>query len=52
MVGWFWEVLHEFDSPQRAALLKFATSCSRPPLMGFQWLNPSFCIHKVTACTM
>ncbi|KAL1511301.1 hypothetical protein AB1Y20_006106 [Prymnesium parvum] len=48
-VGWFWEVLHEFTSEQRAALLKFVTSCSRPPLMGFQWLQPAFCIHKATA---
>lgn len=49
VVGWFWDVLREFSSGQRAALLKFVTSCSRPPLMGFRWLQPTFCVHKATA---
>lgn len=32
----FWEVLHGFDDLQRRQLLKFVTSCSRPPLLGFK----------------
>ena len=44
-VRWFWQVLAEYPPPRRAAALKFATSCSRPPLMGFGWLQPPFCIH-------
>eukprot|EP00316_Scyphosphaera_apsteinii_P025320 CAMPEP_0119325862 /NCGR_PEP_ID=MMETSP1333-20130426/66870_1 /TAXON_ID=418940 /ORGANISM="Scyphosphaera apsteinii, Strain RCC1455" /LENGTH=130 /DNA_ID=CAMNT_0007333991 /DNA_START=47 /DNA_END=439 /DNA_ORIENTATION=+ len=48
VVQWLWQVLEEFDALKRAATLKFATSCSRPPLMGFRWLQPSFCVHKAT----
>merc|ERR1719261_1933898 len=43
----FWEVVMGFDDVQRAALLRFATSCSRPPLLGFAHLNPSFALHRV-----
>lgn len=32
----FWEVLRGFDDLQRRQLLKFVTSCSRPPLLGFK----------------
>lgn len=32
----FWEVLTEFDDLERRKLLKFVTSCSRPPLLGFK----------------
>jgi len=48
-VLWFWEVLADFDAGRRAATLKFATSCSRPPLMGFKWLQPPFHVHMATA---
>ena len=29
----FWKVLESFDQEQRRALLRFVTSCSRPPLL-------------------
>ncbi len=29
----FWKVVDKFDQDQRRALLRFATSCSRPPLL-------------------
>lgn len=32
----FWEVLTNFSDLQRRQLLKFVTSCSRPPLLGFK----------------
>lgn len=32
----FWDVLMGFDDLQRRQLLKFVTSCSRPPLLGFK----------------
>ncbi|KAH6558476.1 hypothetical protein KP509_1Z062300 [Ceratopteris richardii] len=47
----FWEVLREFGSHERCALLKFVTSCSRAPLLGFKHLQPAFTIHKVTCDT-
>ncbi|GAV76827.1 HECT domain-containing protein [Cephalotus follicularis] len=45
----FWEVLKGFERKERCLLLKFVTSCSRAPLLGFKHLQPSFTIHKV-AC--
>jgi len=42
----FWAVAGELDEPRRRALLKFVTSCSRPPLLGFKDLYPAFCIHN------
>ncbi|KAJ3674665.1 hypothetical protein LUZ60_005281 [Juncus effusus] len=44
----FWEVIKSFSPNERCMLLKFVTSCSRAPLLGFKYLNPSFTIHKVT----
>lgn len=32
----FWEVMTNFSDLQRRQLLKFVTSCSRPPLLGFK----------------
>lgn len=47
----FWEVLKEFEPQERCALLKFVTSCSRAPLLGFKHLQPAFTIHKVSCDT-
>uniref|UniRef100_A0ACD5W8W1 Uncharacterized protein n=1 Tax=Avena sativa TaxID=4498 RepID=A0ACD5W8W1_AVESA len=43
----FWEVIRGFKPTERCLLLKFVTSCSRAPLLGFKYLQPSFIIHKV-----
>ena len=43
----FWRVVAGFSPEERAALLKFVTSCSRPPLGGFKHLQPPFTICKV-----
>uniref|UniRef100_A0A0E0D4M4 HECT-type E3 ubiquitin transferase n=1 Tax=Oryza meridionalis TaxID=40149 RepID=A0A0E0D4M4_9ORYZ len=43
----FWEVIKGFKPTERCMLLKFVTSCSRAPLLGFKYLQPSFTIHKV-----
>lgn len=45
----FWEVIKGFEPEERCMLLKFVTSCSRAPLLGFKYLQPPFTIHKV-AC--
>ncbi|CAH0592635.1 unnamed protein product [Chrysodeixis includens] len=45
----FWRVLHNFTDDQRRQLLKFVTSCSRPPLLGFKDLQPPFCIQSAGA---
>ncbi|XP_066601185.1 ubiquitin-protein ligase E3C [Prorops nasuta] len=41
----FWKVVNEFNNLQKSQLLKFVTSCSRPPLLGFKELDPPFCIQ-------
>ncbi|XP_072172763.1 ubiquitin-protein ligase E3C-like [Diadema setosum] len=41
----FWRVVTSMTNAQRRHLLKFVTSCSRPPLLGFKELYPAFCIH-------
>ncbi|KAH7101855.1 HECT-domain-containing protein [Auriculariales sp. MPI-PUGE-AT-0066] len=41
----FWGVVKSFDTTQRRQLLRFVTSCSRPPLLGFKELVPLFSIR-------
>ena len=48
VIRWLWTVIREFTPQQQAATLKFATSCSRPPLMGFAHLVPPFCVQRAT----
>ncbi|KAF9445554.1 HECT-domain-containing protein [Macrolepiota fuliginosa MF-IS2] len=41
----FWKVVNAFTEDQKRALLRFVTSCSRPPLLGFKELVPNFSIR-------
>ncbi|KAG2440299.1 hypothetical protein HXX76_004410 [Chlamydomonas incerta] len=43
----FWRVVAELTPAEQAALLRFVTSCSRPPLGGFRYLQPPLTLHKV-----
>lgn len=45
VIAAFWAVVEAMTPVQRAVTLKFATSAARPPLLGFQWLTPPFCIQ-------
>ena len=48
VVIWLWDILEkDFDIRERALFLKFVTSCSKPPLLGFQHLEPPFSIRCV-----
>lgn len=48
VINWLWDILErDFDAKERAAFLKFVTSCSKPPLLGFQHLEPPFSIRCV-----
>jgi len=48
LVKWLFEILEsDFDRNERALFLKFVTSSSRPPLLGFASLNPQFTIRCV-----
>lgn len=43
----FWNVVSGMSPRHQAALLKFVTSCERPPAAGFKNMNPPFTIQKV-----
>ncbi|KAF9567255.1 hypothetical protein EC968_003459 [Mortierella alpina] len=42
----FWSVVQEMEEEDRRLLIKFITSCARPPLLGFAELNPRLCIRN------
>ncbi|CAM9730861.1 unnamed protein product, partial [Ectocarpus fasciculatus] len=44
---WFWEAIESFNPKEQGQFLKFVTSCSRPPLLGFERLNPPICLQRV-----
>jgi len=41
----FWQVMHELDDSDRRKVLRFVTSVSRAPLLGFRVLRPCFSIR-------
>jgi len=45
VISMFWEVVSEMPPGEQEALLRFVTSCSRPPLLGFKYLEPKLCIQ-------
>ncbi|XP_059616047.1 ubiquitin-protein ligase E3B [Phlebotomus argentipes] len=48
VVGWLWDILaRDFTEEERKLFLKFVTSCSKPPLLGFAHLEPPFSIRCV-----
>lgn len=48
VVCWLWDVLEkDFNSEEHKLFLKFVTSCSKPPLLGFANLEPPFSIRCV-----
>ena len=46
-VQMFWEVVEEMTPGQQKKLLRFMTSCSRQPLLGFQALDPAPAIQQI-----
>ncbi|XP_008333613.1 ubiquitin-protein ligase E3B-like isoform X1 [Cynoglossus semilaevis] len=48
VIIWLWDILSsDFNAYEIAMFLKFVTSCSRPPLLGFAYLKPPFSIRCV-----
>ncbi|KAK6201524.1 ubiquitin-protein ligase [Scheffersomyces amazonensis] len=45
-IKYFWEVVSEMTPQERFKLVKFVTSVSRAPLLGFQALSPKFGIRN------
>jgi hypothetical protein len=44
-----WAVLEGFTREERGLFLKFVTSCSKPPLLGFAHLHPAFTVQCVAS---
>lgn len=48
VINWLWDVLEkDFSQEEHRMFLKFITSCSKPPLLGFAHLEPAFSIRCV-----
>ena len=48
VIAWLWDILEkDFSDKERSMFLKFVTSCSKPPLLGFENLEPPFSIRFV-----
>ncbi|XP_047141200.1 ubiquitin-protein ligase E3B isoform X1 [Hydra vulgaris] len=47
-IVWLWDILsNDFTLQEKKLFLKFVTSCSNPPLLGFKHLEPPFSIRFV-----
>jgi len=46
IVQWLWEVVNDMNPDQQRKFLKFMTSCSRQPLLGFKSLAPAPCVQQ------
>merc|ERR1711957_228176 len=44
----FWQAMKAMSPENRMKVLRFVTSCSRTPLLGFAHLQPPFTLHKVS----
>jgi ubiquitin-protein ligase E3 C len=42
----FWNVMREITPDEQRQVLKFITSCSNTPLLGFSHLEPRLVIHR------
>uniref|UniRef100_A0A8W8JWC1 Ubiquitin-protein ligase E3B n=1 Tax=Magallana gigas TaxID=29159 RepID=A0A8W8JWC1_MAGGI len=48
VISWLWDIVtNDFTPQERALFLKFVTSCSKPPLLGFVNLEPPFSVRCV-----
>ncbi|KAL3804679.1 hypothetical protein HJC23_008494 [Cyclotella cryptica] len=46
IIQWLWEVVDEMTPEQQRKFLRFMTSCSRQPLLGFGSLIPAPCVQQ------
>ncbi|KAI8583264.1 hypothetical protein K450DRAFT_222752 [Umbelopsis ramanniana AG] len=47
VIRMLWQILQDFNSQEKRAFLKFVTSSPKPPLGGFEYLQPPFTIRIV-----
>lgn len=43
----FWLIIKSYSPEEREKFLSFVTGSNRPPLLGFRYLQPQFCLHQV-----
>ena len=43
----FWDFLRSLPNQQKEKFLSFVTGGNRPPLLGFKYLHPEFCLSKL-----
>ncbi|KAL6519741.1 E3 ubiquitin-protein ligase upl6 [Orobanche minor] len=48
VIKMFWDVVQNLSLANQRKILKFATGCSRGPLLGFEYLEPTFCIQRTS----
>lgn len=39
VIKWLWQLLEEFDAEDQGRFLKFVTSVSKPPLLGYDYMQ-------------
>mmetsp|Transcript_36049 Transcript_36049/g.67205 ORF Transcript_36049/g.67205 Transcript_36049/m.67205 type:complete len:216 (-) Transcript_36049:1114-1761(-) len=44
----FWKIMESLSPADQGEFLRFVTSCSRPPLLGYGQFNPPFNIMKIS----
>ena len=43
VIKWLWQIVgKEFSEEEQGKFLKFCTSCSKPPILGFSALHPRY----------
>ena len=47
VIKWMWQVVEELTPEEQGKFLKFITSCSKPPVLGFGSLSPAFSVRLV-----
>lgn len=48
MIRLLWQIVSEFNSTEKRAFLRFVTGCPKPPLGGFDYLQPPFTVRMVS----
>ncbi|KAI0984463.1 hypothetical protein GJ496_004309 [Pomphorhynchus laevis] len=48
LIVWFWSIVKGFTNEQRSDLLMFTTSLPRPPISGFEDLDPQFTLELLS----
>uniref|UniRef100_A0A2C9M5A1 HECT-type E3 ubiquitin transferase n=1 Tax=Biomphalaria glabrata TaxID=6526 RepID=A0A2C9M5A1_BIOGL len=48
VINWLWDIVeNDLTTDEKGLFLKFVTSCSKPPLLGFAHMEPPFSIRCV-----